>query len=221
MEETVDIGPKLEELSADGAECGDLRSIFEGERDAALIGGIVGVRDSSRDEVAEHVGDVGLIFAIVAQADHGRYGCVEKTAAERARTEPEVSGVLVKNDRKQAVADEGAVDVIGVVGADALEVAARAPAVAGVGTYEFAVAAANDKGIADIEGVDGGVAGELPLLTGGERDRFAAHDDLKLRHDSEQALLLFRLEIALRLLPLLFPRVLGFWCGLGTYRRLG
>jgi hypothetical protein len=195
VEEVLDeVGAELEELAAYGSEEGDAGAVLQGEADAALVGGVVGVGDGSGDEVAEDVGGVELVLAVVSAADDGGESGVDETRLDAAGALAKVAGILMEDGGEQGVADDGTVDVVGVGGADALEVPGWTPAVAVVGVGDFAVAA-GEEGFADVEGVDGALEGEMPLLAGGEGKGLSVFDDVELRDDAEEALLLFGLEL--------------------------
>src|SRR5947209_9130273 len=111
--------------------------------------------------------------------DCGQRG-VNEAACKGAGAYSEVPGILVEKDRKDAVAEDRAAEIIGVCGPDTLKVAGSPVPISGVRIRELAKASAYDKRICDVEGVDRRVAREAPLLAGGERDGLTANHSLEL-----------------------------------------
>src|SRR5208283_5969506 len=105
------------------------------------------------------------------------------------------------------VADERAVDVVGVVCPYALEVASRAPSVAAVAVDQFAVPSADRERPAKVEGIDNAVQREVPLLPAAERQGLAVQHHIEVGHHAEQTLLLLLLQLLLRLFALSLLRL--------------
>ena len=149
-------------------------------------GRVVRVGDGPGDVVAQHIGDVELCLPVVAAAfNRGESGHPD-AALDGAGSLAEVARILVQQLGQQSVADQLAVDVVGVVGADALEVAGRPPAVAAVAVDQLAVSSANDKGPAKVEGIDSFMQREVPLLAAGERQGLAVQHHVEVGHHAEQ-----------------------------------
>ena len=136
-----------------GGVAGDVEeAVAEGETDAAIIGGMIGVGDGGGGEAAEDVGVAGLRPAVVAAGADGELEGIEEALADGAGAFVEVAGILVQERGQDGAAEQAGVEVVDVFGAVAFGVALGSLTVAGIDV--FGLLDAGDEAGGDV--VDGG-----------------------------------------------------------------
>src|SRR5579863_8022683 len=98
------VRPEFNEFCADHTFCGDGERPVERLLHSPIRRWVISIRNTARDEVAQHIRVVRAPSAIVALTpDGGRCG-VEKPMGEATRAQTKIPRVLLKKDRKDSIA---------------------------------------------------------------------------------------------------------------------
>src|SRR5208282_1231073 len=150
--------------------------------------------ETAGSQASQNVRVIRLPVTIVALADEGIGDGVQGARLGGAGALIEIARILFQKGRQDGGADEGAVDGVGITGAEALAVALCALTISGEVILRLLNSGnASDKD--DGEGIENGLPGKLELLPRVERCGIGDVGDIEIGKNAEDTLLLLNLDL--------------------------
>ena len=189
--------PAEEELlhqMARGSAAETFQDVMKEPQPGSRAGGIVQGRDLAGRQIAQNIGIVGLPVTVVALANESCGDGMERSRPDAAGTLVEVARVLVKDRLRQHMANDDAVNVVGILGSKTLRIAFHSLAELAVSVPRL-LDSRGDPSVQEYNRIENGFPTELKLLRGSQGSRIRFIADEEVRKHAEQTLLLLTFHL--------------------------